>query len=82
MTTNMPTDQISPEVAEFLAGVTAKPATARGSLVFALDANGSREPTWDLAVDLQAKMFSDATIGSLDVYFRGTRVDAECKASG
>ena len=58
-----------------------------GILIFALDATGSREPTWDAAVHLQAQMFHEvATLGSLDmqlVYFRGTeRVDAECKASG
>jgi hypothetical protein len=55
---------------------------ARGRLVFALDATMSRQPTWDLALSLQAKMFeSAAASGGLDVqlvYFRGFR---ECRAS-
>ena len=34
------------------------PATSgRGRLIFALDATMSRQPTWDLAQSLQAKMF-------------------------
>ena len=47
-------------VDKFLASVTAKPAS-RGNLIFALDATASREPTWDLAVHLQAGMFSEVT---------------------
>ena len=55
---------------------------ARGRLIFALDATMSRQPTWDLACQLQAEMF-DATgsIGGLSVqliYFRGF---AECRTS-
>jgi hypothetical protein len=54
----------------------------RGRLIFALDATASRQPTWDTACMLQAKMFQEvATIGSLDmqlVYYRGL---AECRAS-
>jgi hypothetical protein len=45
-------------------------------LIFALDATGSREPTWDMAAQLQAQMFEEAAkIGGLDVqliYFRGS----------
>lgn len=53
-----------------------------GRLVLALDATMSRQPTWDLACALQARMF-DAVggIGTLDVqlvYFRGF---GECRAS-
>ncbi len=81
----LPTDQGRSRVDEFLAKVTKKPEPARGSIVFALDATGSREPTWDLAVDLQAKMFSEVTtIGALDtklIFFHGTGRDAECRAS-
>ena len=48
---------------------------SRGRLVFALDATGSREPTWDMATQLQAQMFEEAArIGGLDVqliYYRG-----------
>jgi hypothetical protein len=60
----------------------AQPSTRRGRLIFALDATMSRQPTWDLAVDLQGKMFETATsLGGLDVqlvYFRGF---GECRAS-
>jgi hypothetical protein len=58
------------------------PAGARGRLIFALDATMSRQPTWDLAQELQAKMFEAAAgAGGLDVqlvYFRGQN---ECRAS-
>jgi hypothetical protein len=54
----------------------------RGRLVFALDATMSRQPTWDMACELQAEMFREAgNIGGLDVrlvYFRGI---GECRAS-
>ena len=54
----------------------------RGRLVFAMDATMSRQPTWDLALGLQADMFEAVrAIGGLDVqliYFRGT---GECRAS-
>lgn len=59
-------------------------ATGRaGRLVFALDATMSRQPTWDLACSLQARMFEVAAgSGGLAVqlvYFRGL---AECRSSG
>ena len=57
-------------------------ASGRGRLIFALDATMSRQPTWDLAQTLQAKMFQAAAgLGGLDVqlvYFRGMN---ECRAS-
>jgi hypothetical protein len=74
-------------VDKFLAEAVKKPAAPpRGSLVFALDATMSRQPTWDLAVHLQGAMFNEvASLGVLDVkmvYFRGAHgIDAECKAS-
>jgi hypothetical protein len=50
------------------------PALPRGRLIFALDATASREPTWDIARELQAKMFREAApLGQLDmqlVFFR------------
>jgi hypothetical protein len=53
-----------------------------GRLIFALDATLSRQPTWDMACQLQADMFREAgSIGGLDVrlvYFRGLN---ECRAS-
>ena len=57
------------------------PALPRGRLIFSLDATASREPTWNIACDLQSKMFREAApIGRLDVqlvYYRG----GECRAS-
>jgi hypothetical protein len=54
-----------------------------GRLIFALDATMSRQPTWDMACELQADMFREAgSIGGLDVrlvYFRGLN---ECRATG
>jgi hypothetical protein len=56
--------------------------TGSGRLILALDATMSRQPTWDLACNLQADMF-DAVgkAGSLNVqlvYYRG---HGECRAS-
>ncbi len=52
------------------------PALPRGRLMIALDATASREPTWAIARDLQARMFREAApIGHLNVqlvYYRGT----------
>ena len=57
-------------------------AVGRGRLIFAMDATMSRQPTWDIALALQADMFQAVkAVGGLDVqliYFRGT---AECRAS-
>ena len=78
----------SGEIADFLARVGAMRAArpegeaARGRLLFALDATMSRQPTWDLACQLQGEMFETvARTGGLDVqliYFRGF---GECRAS-
>ncbi len=57
-------------------------STDGGRLILALDATMSRQPTWDLACDLQGKMFDAvARAGGLNVqlvYFRGL---GECRAS-
>ena len=73
------------EVADFLAKVKAiTPAAGPGAgrLLFAMDATMSRQPTWDLALGLQAEMFKTVKdIGGLSVqlvYFRGYE---ECRAS-
>ncbi len=73
------------EVADFVQKMRAMaPATTtgRGRLCFAMDATMSRQPTWDMALALQAEMFHGVkSIGGLDVqlvYFRGTE---ECRAS-
>jgi hypothetical protein len=53
----------------------AKPAAARGRLLFAMDATASREPSWDIACQIQGDMFAEAAkVGGLDVqlcYYRG-----------
>ena len=73
------------DVAAFLAEVRALPQRkgGRGRLIFALDATMSRQPTWDLACQLQAAMFEAAAkAGGLEVqlvYFRG---HGEARASG
>src|SRR6516162_5612884 len=67
------------EVAAFLErlGTIARvhPIGGRGRLIFAMDATMSRQPTWDLALGLQADMFRAVKeVGGLDVqlvYFRG-----------
>ena len=72
------------EVDAFLGEVRAlKPAgSGRGRLIFAMDATMSRQPSWDLALALQADMFKAVkAVGGLDVqlvYFRGFN---ECQAS-
>ena len=72
-------------IAAFVEAAKKTPAltpSGRGRLIFALDATMSRQPTWDLAQTLQAKMFQVAAgLGGLDVqlvYFRGMN---ECRAS-
>jgi hypothetical protein len=68
--TTLPTH--SPRVAALLK----KTQATRGRLIFALDATASREPTWDMAAQLQATMFEEAAkVGGLDVqllYYRGS----------
>lgn len=81
------TAPVSPadDVAQFLSKLKAmpQPATAgRGRLVFAMDATMSRQPTWDMALALQADMFHAVKeVGGLDVqlvFFRGA---GECRSS-
>jgi hypothetical protein len=63
------------------APVPAPVSLASGRLIFGLDATGSRAPTWNIARDLQAKMFREtASLGQLNmqlVFYRGT----ECQKS-
>src|SRR5262245_48471615 len=72
------------EIDAFLKDVRAlKPSGAgHGRLIFAMDATMSRQPSWDLALELQADMFKAVkAVGGLDVqlvYFRGYN---ECQAS-
>lgn len=60
-----------------------KPAPGRcGRLLFAVDATASRQPTWDVACDLQAEMFqATRDLGGIAVslvYYRGF---GECRAT-
>ena len=74
------------EIAEFLDQVKslapAEQQGHRGRLIFAMDATMSRQPTWDMALGLQANMFSAVkAVGGLDVqlvFFRGF---GECRSS-
>jgi hypothetical protein len=73
------------DIDAFLDAAARLPAAAssgRGRLIFALDATMSRQPTWDIAQNLQGRMFATAAAhGGLEVqlvYYRGF---AECKAS-
>jgi hypothetical protein len=75
----------SAEVADFLRNVKAlapQSGAGHGRLIFAMDATMSRQPTWDMALALQADMFKAVKmVGGLDVqlvYFRGA---GECRAS-
>ena len=73
-----PTRSSDADVDVFLARLNkVAPVTSesRGRLIFAMDATMSRQPTWDLALGLQAEMFRTVKqVGGLDVqlvYFRG-----------
>ncbi|MDX1486515.1 MAG: VWA domain-containing protein [Alphaproteobacteria bacterium] len=76
----MPARSSQDQVDAFLSKVAsipppAKIAGTRGRLLFAMDATASREPTWDAASNIQARMFEEtAALGGLDVqlcYYRG-----------
>ena len=55
----------------------------RGRLIFAMDATMSRQPTWDMALKLQADMFIEVkAIGGLDVQLIYFRSYDECRSSG
>ena len=83
--TPVPQPRKSDDVAAFVEAARRTPAptsSGRGRLIFALDATMSRQPTWDSAQRLQARMFQVAArSGGLEVqlvYYRGL---SECKAS-
>jgi hypothetical protein len=69
------------DIGAFLAEMRSIP-TARGRIIFALDATASRQESWDTACELQAQMFDElASVGGLDVqlvYYRGL---TECRVS-
>jgi hypothetical protein len=67
------------QVSAFIAAARSFPVVPHEArrLVFALDATGSREATWDQAAQIQAEMFdAAASLGGLEIqlaYYRGTR---------
>ncbi len=75
------------DVAAFLKKVRATPSSprpsgGRGRLIFAMDATASREPSWDMACQIQGEMFNATkTHGGLDVQLVFYRGFGECKAS-
>ena len=80
-----PRDSSRAEIDAFLAQVRSAPSPAtsgHGRLIFAMDATMSRQPTWDMALQVQAEMFNAVkAVGGLDVklvFFRGFD---ECKSS-
>lgn len=78
---NLQAQSSDAELDAFLGQVASLPQTGRaggtGRLIFAMDATASREPSWDMACNIQAEMFAEsAKIGELAVqlaYFRGFR---------
>jgi hypothetical protein len=70
--------QVSPRVKALLARI----KTARGRVIFALDATMSRQATWDIACGLQSEMFAEVgKIGPLEVKVVWFRSYSECRAS-
>ena len=81
----VPKGKVRDEIAAFVkkVGQLARPnAGEDGRLLFAMDATMSRQPTWDMAISLQAGMFEaipkDAALQVQLIYFRGL---GECRAS-
>lgn len=78
-------NSLSRDVSAFLETAGQTPVLSEkpsGRLIFAMDATASRGPTWDVAMSIQADMFSEASsLGGLEVqlvYYRGL---LECQAS-
>jgi hypothetical protein len=77
---NLPADQSTrSDIDAFLQKVAATPVQGpvgrRGRLLFAVDATASREPTWDMACQIQSEMFTSTDdLGGLEVqlaFYRG-----------
>ncbi|MBU2713226.1 VWA domain-containing protein [Zooshikella harenae] len=77
----LPSQTKTTSVADFLAQAEQLPthskASTQGRLLFAIDATASRQPTWDMACQLQGQMFLEtAALGKLAVqlcYYHGYR---------
>jgi len=75
------------QVDAFLDRVRTMPAVrkagTRGRLIFAMDATASREPTWDMAAEIQGQMFVEtAALGGLDIQLAFYRGFGEFKVGG
>ena len=72
----------SGDISAFLKAARDMPSAGSGRIILVLDATMSRQPTWDMACSLQAKMFSaagkDGNLAVQLIYFRGL---SECRAS-
>lgn len=67
------------DVAEKVTVLSGKPS---GRLIFAMDATASRGPSWDVAMSIQADMFSEASaLGGLEVQLVFYRGLLECRSS-
>ena len=80
----LPDSGTASEVDAFLQSMAQTPAAGagRGRLIFAMDATASREPTWDIACDIQAEMFAETdTLGGLEVQLVFYRGIGECRAT-
>ncbi len=75
----------SRDVADFVSKMkqmTPAAGTGRGRLIFAMDATMSRQPTWDMALQLQGQMFDAVRdVGGLDVQLVFYRGFGECRHS-
>lgn len=80
MSENLPTRRSKLDV--FLKQMSEQ-ASSRGRLAFIIDATASRGSTWDMATQLQAEMFREATrFGSLEVQLIFYRGISQCAHSG
>ena len=77
---------VSQTVAAFLdtaKAVSAQTGQTLGHLIFAMDATASRAPSWDVAMSIQADMFTEsAALGGLEVQLVFYRGLLECQSSG
>ncbi len=82
----LPSRSSDAEVETFLERVVTTPAArpegGRGRLIFAMDATASRAPTWDIACEIQGRMFEEtAALGGLEIQLIFYRGFGECKHS-
>ena len=73
------------EIARFLHAVSSRPVGPAGTparLIMAIDATASREPSWDMACQIQGEMFAAAaSLGGLEIQLVFYRGFGECKST-